>query len=217
MAYPRGFSNAVVLPDGTVLVTGGQRRSKVFTDDDGVLWSELFNPATKSWKTLAPQAVPRNYHSVSILLADGRVFSGGGGLCYAGAYGRSTVECNKLVDHADGQTFSPPYLFNKDGSAATRPTISALSSTNVRVGGTLRISTSTPNPKFVLVRIGSVTHSVNTDQRRVPLTNVTSGYGAEYTATLPNDSGILIPGHYYLFVLNAAGTPSMAKTVKISL
>jgi galactose oxidase len=238
MAYPRGFSNAVVLPDGTVLVTGGQRRSKVFTDDDGILWAELFNPATKSWKTLAPQAVPRNYHSVSILLPDGRVFSGGGGLCYAGTYGRSTVECNKLVDHADGQTFSPPYLFNKDGSEATRPVISALSSTTVRVGGTLRISTNTVNPKFVLVRLGSVTHSVNTDQRRVPLTNVTSsgssnegysfsgGYGAravsaarpaEYTATLPNDSGILIPGHYYLFVLNANGTPSMAKTVKVSL
>jgi galactose oxidase len=229
MAYPRGFSNAVVLPDGTVLVTGGQRRSKVFTDDDGILWAELFNPATKSWKTLAPQAVPRNYHSVSILLPDGRVFSGGGGLCYAGAYGRSTVECNKLVDHADGQTFSPPYLFNKDGSEAVRPTISALSSTTVRVGGTLRISTNTVNPKFVLIRLGSVTHSVNTDQRRVPLTNITNGgytggYGAravsaagEYTATLPNDSGILIPGHYYLFVLNANGTPSMAKTVKVTL
>jgi galactose oxidase len=216
MAYPRGFSNAVVLPDGTVLVTGGQRRSLVFTDTDGILWAELYNPATKSWRTLAAEAVPRNYHSVSILLADGRVFSGGGGLCYAGARGRSTVECNKLVDHADGQTFSPPYLFNKDGSAAARPNISALSATSVRVGGTLRISTSTANPKFVLVRIGTVTHSVNTDQRRVPLTNITARRG-EYTATLPNDSGILIPGHYYLFVLNAAGTPSMAKTVKITL
>lgn len=27
MAYPRGFSNAVVLPDGKVLVSGGQKRS----------------------------------------------------------------------------------------------------------------------------------------------------------------------------------------------
>lgn len=216
MAYPRGFSNAVVLPDGTVLVTGGQRRSMVFTDDAGILQAELFNPTTKSWKTLAAEAVPRTYHSVSILLPDGRVFSGGGGLCYTAQVGGSTVNCNKLVDHADGQTFSPPYLFNPDGSAAARPVISALSATSARVGGQLRITTSTANPKFVLVRIGSVTHSVNSDQRRIPLTAVTRS-GTEYTATLPNDNGVLIPGHYYLFALNAAGVPSIARTVKVTL
>ena len=216
MAYPRGFANAVVLPDGTVLVTGGQRRSLVFTDDNGILQAELFSPATKSWKTLAAEAVPRNYHSISILLPDGRVLSGGGGLCYTAQVGGSTVNCNKLVDHADGQTFSPPYLFNSDGSAASRPAISGLNATSIKVGGKLVISTSTANPKFVLVRIGSVTHSVNTDQRRVPLTSVTRS-GTQYTATLPNDSGILIPGHYYLFVLNAAGVPSIARTVKVTL
>lgn len=80
MAYPRGFANAVVLPDGQVLVTGGQNRSVVFTDTDAVLFPEIFNPATKTWTTLAPEAVPRTYHSVSLLLPDGRVFSGGGGL-----------------------------------------------------------------------------------------------------------------------------------------
>lgn len=217
MAYPRGFSNAVVLPDGTVLVTGGQRRSMVFTDDAGILQAELFNPTTKSWKTLAAEAVPRNYHSVSILLPDGRVFSGdGGGLCYTAQVGGSTVNCNKLVDHADGQTFSPPYLFNPDGSAAARLVISALSATSARVGGQLRITTSTASPKIVLVRIGSVTHSVNSDQRRIPLTAVTRS-GTEYTSTLPNDSGVLTPGPYYLFALNAAGVPSIARTVKVTL
>ncbi|KAJ4371918.1 hypothetical protein N0V86_008472 [Didymella sp. IMI 355093] len=217
MAYARGFSNAVVLPDGTVLVTGGQPRSLVFTDTDGILQAELFNPATKSWKTLAAEAVPRNYHSVSILLPDARVFSGGGGLCYtAGGVGRSTVNCNKLVDHADGQTFSPPYLFNPDGSEATRPTISALSSTRVKVGGQLKISSSTKNPKIVLIRIGTVTHSVNSDQRRIPLENVVCS-GTEHTATLPNDSGVLIPGHYYLFLINEAGVPSIARTVQVTI
>lgn len=80
MAYPRGFANAVVLPDGQVLVTGGQRRSLVFTDTDGAMFPELFNPATKNWTTLAQEAVPRNYHSVSLLLPDATVWSGGGGL-----------------------------------------------------------------------------------------------------------------------------------------
>ncbi|KAH7066795.1 galactose oxidase-like protein precursor [Paraphoma chrysanthemicola] len=218
MAYPRGFANAVVLPDGTVLVTGGQRRSLVFTDTDGILFAELFNPATKTWKTLAAEAVPRNYHAVSILLADGRVFSGGGGLCYINRVGGSSANCNKLVDHADGQVFSPPYLFNADGSAAARLAISSLSATSVKVGGSLTINlgASATGLKFVLVRIGSVTHSVNSDQRRIPLTSVT-GSGASYTATLPSDSGILIPGAYYLFVLSAQGVPSVARTVQVTL
>ncbi|KAH7081052.1 galactose oxidase-like protein precursor [Paraphoma chrysanthemicola] len=218
MAYPRGFANAVVLPDGTVLVTGGQRRSLVFTDTDGILFAELFNPTTKTWKTLAAEAVPRNYHAVSILLADGRVFSGGGGLCYINRVGGSSANCNKLVDHADGQVFSPPYLFNADGSAAARPAISSLSATSVKVGGrlTINLGASATGLKFVLVRIGSVTHSVNSDQRRVPLTSVT-GSGASYIATLPSDNGILIPGAYYLFVLSAQGVPSVARTVQVTL
>ena len=219
MAYPRGFSNAVVLPDGTVLVTGGQKRSKVFTDDDGILYPELFNPATKSWKTLAPEAVPRNYHSVSILLADGRVFSGGGGLCYvAQGVGRSSANCNKLVDHADGQIFSPPYLFNLDGTPAARPTISSLSANSVKVGGKLTVEVEkwVPGLQFTLVRIGSVTHSINTDQRRIPLSNI-NGNGNKCTVTLPNDSGILIPGAYYLFVLSKEGVPSIARTVQVVL
>ncbi|KAF3039072.1 hypothetical protein E8E11_003957 [Didymella keratinophila] len=195
MQYARGFSNAVVLPDGTVLVSGGQPRSKVFTDDDGILQAELFNPATKSWKTLVAEAVPRNYHSVSILLPDGRVFSGGGGLCYTAQIGGSTVNCNKLVDHADGQIFSPPYLFKEDGSAAARPTVSALSATSVKVGGRLKITTSTANPQVC-------PHS---------------HCGTQYTVTLPNDSGVLIPGHYYLFTINEAGVPSIARTVKVTL
>jgi galactose oxidase len=218
MAYPRGFANAVVLPDGTVLVTGGQRRSLVFTDDAGILWAELFNPVNKTWKTLAAEAVPRNYHSVAILLSDGRVFSGGGGLCYIAQVGGSSVNCNKLVDHADGQVFSPPYLFNADGSAAARPTISSLSTTTVKVGANLMINvlTSATGLDFVLVRIGSATHSVNSDQRRVPLTSV-MGSGTTYTVTLPNDSGILIPAAYYLFVLSDQGVSSVARTVQVTL
>jgi galactose oxidase len=218
MTYPRGFSNAVVLPDGTVLVTGGQRRSLVFTDTAGILYAELFNPATKTWKTLAPEAVPRNYHSVSILLADGTVFSGGGGLCYVGNVGRSSANCDKLVDHADGQIFSPPYLFNADGSKATRPTISAISQTSVKVGGKLTVTMkgAAEGFKYTLIRMGSVTHSVNTDQRRIPLTDFSCS-NDRATITLPNDSGVLIPGMYYLFVVNDQGVPSIARTVQVTL
>ena len=42
---------------------------------------EMWDPATGAWSQMAPMAIPRTYHSVALLLPDGRVFSGGGGLC----------------------------------------------------------------------------------------------------------------------------------------
>lgn len=239
-AYPRGFANAVVLPDGTVLVTGGQKRSLVFTDTDGIMYPELFDPVKQTWAQMAPEAVPRNYHSISILLPDATVFSGGGGLCYVASMTADDSDCDRTVDHPDGQIFSPPYLFNEDGSAATRPTIDTLSATNATAGATLKIVVQdeevAENSTLVLVRLGSVTHSTNTDQRRVPLVDVTvtgtqmagdvaedgsltnpTPVGTEYTAVLPNDYGILLPGFYYLFAVSASGVPSVAKTLQITL
>jgi galactose oxidase len=199
-------------------VTGGQQTAHVFTDTAGALAAELFNPTTKTFKTLAYAAVARNYHSVSLLLPDATVFSGGGGLCYVGAPGSSDAACNKAVDHADGQIFSPPYLYNSDNTPATRPVISSVSATSVKVGGNLSVtmSASTAGIKFSLVRIGSVTHSINSDQRRIPIGTTTQS-GTQYSFTLEKDSGILLPGYYYLFALSSAGVPSVAKTVQVTL
>ena len=81
MAYARSFCNSVVLPDGKVLVLGGQQHPQGFTDTGAVLSPELWDPATGNFTIMAPEVVPRTYHSVAVLLPDGRVFSGGGGLC----------------------------------------------------------------------------------------------------------------------------------------
>lgn len=81
MAFARGFANGVVLPDGTVFVTGGQSFVKPFTDTTAQLVPELFNPATNTWTQLNPMQIPRTYHSTAILLPDATIFQGGGGLC----------------------------------------------------------------------------------------------------------------------------------------
>ncbi|KAF5024815.1 hypothetical protein F66182_3054 [Fusarium sp. NRRL 66182] len=218
MAFPRGFGNAVVLPDGTVLVTGGQRKAVVFTNTDGILIPELYNPKTNRWTQLAPHAVPRNYHSVSILLPDATVFIGGGGLCYVAKVGGSTAGCDKTADHADGEIFQPPYLFNKDGSLANRPIIQGLADKPVKAGSTIsfRVTGTSGKVTMSLVRMGSATHSVNSDQRRVPLTNF-QVKGSQYSVKLPQDNGVLLPGFYYLFVMSPQGVPSMSKTVQIAL
>ncbi|KAF4549027.1 Hypothetical protein D9617_24g017410 [Elsinoe fawcettii] len=222
MTFSRGFANVVVLPNGQVLVSGGQATSLVFTDVQSALAPELWDPVTKKFTVLAPAKIPRNYHSVSLLLADGTVFTAGGGLCPVGQ-GESTAFCDQAINHFNGEIFSPPYLFKTDGTAAPRPSITALSSDiaangfSVRVGGKLTVTMNDASgATFSLVRIGSSTHSVNTDQRRVPLSQVAAN-GAKYTITLPNDAGIVLPGHYYLFAMNKAGTPAIARTVRVML
>jgi galactose oxidase len=81
MAYDRAFANSVVLPNGEVVTVGGQSYAVPFSDADSILTPELWHPGTGTFTTLAPEAEPRNYHSSAVLLPDGTVFSGGGGLC----------------------------------------------------------------------------------------------------------------------------------------
>ncbi len=84
MNYARVFHNSVVLPNGQVVLIGGQTRAAAFTDDRSVLAAELFDPVTETFTVLPAMSVPRNYHGVSLLLPDARVITSGGGLCGAG-------------------------------------------------------------------------------------------------------------------------------------
>ncbi|KAI5368260.1 putative galactose oxidase/kelch, beta-propeller, immunoglobulin-like, immunoglobulin E-set [Septoria linicola] len=203
----RIFGDGVILPTGHVLTTGGMQWGRVYTDATAVTVPEIWDPATEEWTELADEVTPRTYHSIGVLLQDGTVFSGGGGLC--------GVVCVDGINHFDGKIFTPPYL---SGGDATRPTIESSSSQDVPVGGTLTVTLGA-NPDdatFSLVRLSTVTHVVNTDQRRVPLTP-TAREGNTYTLQLPGDAGVLLPGFWYLFAISPAGVPSVAQIIKVHI
>ena len=151
-------------------------------------------------------AAPRTYHSVAVLLKDGRVFSGGGGLC--------GNNCD--VNHFDGQIFSPPYLYKADDTLATRPTIRVNKGVAVN-GDTLTVTGNVALSMVSIIRLGSATHSVDTDQRRIELCgpSTTACAGRTNTVTIPADSGIAIAGNWMVFGLNGAGVPSVSEIVKI--
>lgn len=202
MWYRRIFANAVVLPNGQVLITGGQVRGQPFSDDTAQLQAEIWDPVTTRFTKVASEAVPRTYHSTSLLMPDATVLSAGGGLCGACA-----------TNHYDGQVYSPPYLFNADGSRARRPVITQapgqVAITNPR--STLTATTDSPVTSWSIVRLGTTTHTVNTDQRRIPL--FATANGNTYTMPLPTDAGIMLPGYWMLFAMNAQGVPSIAKFI----
>jgi galactose oxidase len=160
------------------------------------LTPEEFDPSTNTWSRMATMAIPRTYHSVALLLPDGRVFAGGGGLC-----GTCTV------NHADAEIFSPPYLFK-----GARPTISSAPG-SVIYAQNFNVKASNDVTQFSLVRLSSVTHSVNTDQRfkRVNFTK----NGGNYTLNLQSNANITPPGYYMLFALNNQGVPSVSKIMKV--
>ena len=207
MAFGRRQHNLTVLADGSVLATGGNSSGASLVDlNAGVYPAELWSPSTGQWRTLASMQVTRQYHSIALLLPDGRVLSAGGGICGT---------CDAVGYLAkNAEIFSPPYLFQADGTPAPRPSIGA-APTSTTYGGTMTIATSDPAAisKVALIRLGAVTHSNNMEQRFIPLT-FTAG-ATSLQAQAPATANIAPPGIYMLFLIDANGVPSVARMVDV--
>jgi Galactose oxidase-like, Early set domain len=207
MAYGRRQHNLTVLADGTVLATGGNSSGAPLVDLDASVYpAEQWNPATGQWRTLAAMQITRQYHSTALLLPDGRVLSSGGGIC------GTCDQVGYLAKNAE--IFSPPYLFEADGTLAPRPAIAA-APTATSYGAAMEIATANPASirKVALVRLGAVTHSVNMEQRYIPL-SFTAG-AASISATAPANANVAPPGPYMLFIIDANGVPSVARIVSV--
>src|SRR4051812_14542647 len=207
MAFGRRQHNLTVLADGTVLATGGNSSGASLVDlNAGVYPAEQWNPATGQWRTLAAMQITRQYHSTALLLPDGRVLSSGGGIC------GTCDQVGYLAKNAE--IFSPPYLFQADGTLAPRPAIDA-APTSTSNGAAMEIATGNPASirKVALVRLGAVTHSDNMEQRYIPL-SFTAG-ATSIIATAPANANVAPPGFYMLFIIDANGVPSVAHMVRV--
>ena len=163
MNFRRRQHNATLLPDGTVLVTGGTRGGGGSFDDGfndlspgaPVLEPELWDPATGHWSVLAPESNERCYHSTALLLPDATVLSAGGG-----EYKPNNQDIPPEHVHRDGQIFHPPYLFRGE-----RPSITA-GPDAAGYNSTFELKVSGPAvARLTALRLGSVTHSLDTNQR----------------------------------------------------
>jgi hypothetical protein len=215
MTFPRRQHNATVLPDGTVLVTGGTRggggANNGFNDLDAgqpVHAAEIWNPATGQWTTLSAEDVPRCYHATAVLLPDATVLSAGGG-----EYRPDNVVDNAPEDsHRNGQVFSPPYLFK-----GARPQITSAPA-SIHYGDQFQVVTpqAATIAKVSWVRLPSVTHSLDEHQHFTFLAFTANTNATALTVTAPASANLAPPGHYMLFVLTTTGVPSIAAVVQIS-
>ena len=202
MSQPRIEMNATILPNGRVLALGGSLNDEDTTTAS--LKADLYDPGTNTFSAAGAEVYARLYHSVSLLLPDGTVWVAGGNPQ------RGTYEPHMEI-------YSPAYLFNADGTPATRPTITSTSSSVIAYGGAFQVQTpdAASISSVVLMRNGAVTHAFDMDQRYVGL-SFTTGTGV-LNVTGPPNGNIAPPGYYMLFILSNAGVPSVAKMAQVSL
>jgi hypothetical protein len=206
LSQDRFHANATVLADGKVLVSGGSAVDNVATN---VAYQvALWNPKNNTWTNGAIATQMRLYHSVAMLLADGTVLTAGGG-------------APGPINNLNAEIYSPPYLFTSSGALAARPTLSATpgyvswgKSFTAKVAASGSIFSPTIS-RATLVKTGTVTHTVDFDQRFIELTFRQSG--SQLTLTAPANGNTAPPGNYMLFVFNSSGVPSLAKVVRLGV
>jgi hypothetical protein len=149
---------------------------------------------------MAGYSIYRGYHSIALLLPDARVLIAGGG--HPDPPGGAAQE--------NAEIYSPPYLFK-----GPRPTITTAPSQLVYGQP---VSVQTPDAQSItgvtLIRLGSVTHAFNQNQRivRLPFTAAPGSL----SVTVPSNTNVAPPGHYMLFLLNNNGVPSVARIVQLN-
>ncbi|WP_138733744.1 galactose oxidase-like domain-containing protein [Modestobacter excelsi] len=202
LAHRRVMPDAVLLPDGSVLVMNGSDAGSADNGANPVWEAERYDPVANSWTTMAPMSVPRLYHATALLLPDGRVLTAGtDSLWNPGPFHEEQL-CLEF--------YSPPYLFK-----GPRPTITS-APTQMSYASTAVIGTENPSSisSVSLLRCGSCTHSFNADQRFVELT-ITARSSTDLTVQAPPDGFVAPPGYYMLFLLRGE-VPSTATFVRLS-
>ena len=227
-----------VLPDGKVLATGGQQcdggRPSFNCPAGAANFPEIWNPVTKTWTTLAENPT----HITAPLSLDcacccpmGACSSAVAACLLQTATGWSTQPQHRshvfrkstrrsgalqaLWSQGRGDLFAALLVCTRTNSLAPRPAItqrrprSTLGETfNVSISSGLQVNSA------ALMRLPTVTHGLNFDQRRVVLTLQVPST-TNLTLTIPSRGTICPPGYYMLFVMNSSGVPSVSKMIKV--
>lgn len=230
---PRLMPDSVILPDGTVVIVNGLRQGEAGGGlqgncagaSDPVFQADHYDPITRIWTTLASASNLRLYHSGALLIETGEVITFGSEMdnyndywtandtlrnsCFPTTNAICTQPFNYNIER-----FSPPYMHQ--ATLTGRPKILAIPG-KLSYGSLIAIAYTSPNPikKVTMIKLGSVTHSTNTDQRLLEVVVVASTADMLYIKVpLVNFAP---PGNYFVFILDGNGVPSVAFTVLLGI
>jgi hypothetical protein len=186
MVSGRVYPNTALMPDGRVLITGGR------TGNANVLDTEIYDRDANVFTSVGDYNYTHEYHSILLPFRDGRFIAAG--------------------DQLEAEIFTPWYL-----NAGPRPAITGapevidhLLPFEVTVEGKL------PVEGFSLVRIGGVTHAINSDQQYVTPMMEDLGDG-RWRLTVMDNGYVAPPGYYMLWAMDGRGVPSRAVSVRLTI
>jgi hypothetical protein len=186
---------------------GGDKASLLAPDVLDPEMLDLADPAA-TWIKLAPHEQVRIYHSWALLLPDGRLLHGGG----------RKVITGPTPPYYHAQVSSPPYDKGGAGPPGRKARFDSGNPTSMPYGSqTIFQLADDPAAglwEFELIRPGSMTHTVDFDQRMVILAHQDLGGGA-YQVTAPASADLAPPGWYMLFAVSNRGIPSLAHFVHL--
>ena len=210
-ARPARYLSTVLLPDDTVLTTGGSSGYR----GAGAARSDLFNaqiyapPTDRS--TWPRRPVGRNYHSR-------RCCCRTAGSSRWAATRSTTGHTNPgTFEHAD-RDLHPAVPAHRDRASGDHGGHTDADNTGVvRRGSTFHVDAEVRSGGDIvsarLIRPSAVTHQVDTEQRSVRLDITELDHG--YDLSLPKKEGLTPDGPYMLFLVDDLGVPSEASWVQV--
>ena len=205
---------ATLLPTGQVLVTGGwPGNAEPSSFDNAVVLPEIYTPGIDwdngdfshpdgdEWTTIdSPAPTRRGYHSVALLLPDGRVWHGGSTAFVLTGTDENGDDIRTEETNRDIEAFEPGYI-----DTPGRPTISSCPA-NIGYGMPFNVDTPQANSiaRVALLRCGAMTHGFNADQRYVGLQFSVEDSNT-ITAVAPPNGNIAPPGYYMLWIIDDQG------------
>jgi hypothetical protein len=195
---------SVLLPDDTVLVTGGSRYYRGEHSSDNHI-ARIYHPDTNSFTPAAAPSIGRDYHSEAVLLPDGRVATLGSNPLFADEKDTISAKFEQRIE-----IYSPPYLFR-----GPRPVITG-GPRAVALGGSATFTTSNPDDiqKIRLIHPSAATHVTDLEQRSIAISFTRTAAGVH--VRIPSQPWLVPLGWYMLFIDNDRGVPSVARWVQIT-
>ena len=205
----RSFACPVILPTGVIFLSGGSTGAPDL-QQGGVVDGEIYDPGidwdsgqysgTDEWHKVDAAEVVRHYHSVALLMPNGKVWT-------AGSNGPSEEGGDRELRI---EIYAPSYQ-------AGRPTIT-WSPPNIGYLHEFLIHTPQANSiaRVALIRCGSCTHGFNPDQRYISVScSVVDNNTLRVQA--PPDGNVAPPGYYMIWIIDNQGRPcEWAPFIRIS-
>lgn len=228
-ATGRVYSNAVVLPDGSIIVEGGQ--SDIIDGGLEIVGTyqtsyrntvDRFDPgpdadALGTWTPWAATPnlpgenffTPRGYHHVALLLPDGSVAVMGGRTDHT-SFSQNPITLFRANSQDSMEIFKPPYFFT-----GSRPALNGTPGVIHYGQSFCLIQSVQPGLKYVLIAPGSATHHFDYGQRYIELL-WRAGGDCPYIEVMAPPTATMAPEGYYLLFRVVNGVPSVGRYVKLT-